>query len=145
MLRWQVFSVPLTLYLSPMFRRPVVYIQVMPGSATGSVVGAPRVVTEASLALSHPRTLMGEFGEVERCLRALLDKLGLCRWFARAPIALVHLVPEAHGGYTNVELRAFREAMVGAGAAQVFLLADHPPLTPLQQAEFMTFFAKSLL
>jgi hypothetical protein len=88
---------------------------------------------------------MGDFTAVELCFKEAISRLGLNEWYVRAPTALVHLIPKVEGGYTNVELRAFREAMVGAGAAQVYLLADHPPLTAAQQAEFTSFFSKSLL
>lgn len=69
----------------------------------------------------------------------------VARSYVRAPIVLAHLIPQVEGGYTNVELRAFREAMVGAGAAQVYLLADHPPPAVAQQAEFTSFFSRSVL
>jgi len=56
---------------------------------------------------------MGEFDEAQKSLRKVLEQLGLCRWYRAKPVALVHLVPQVEGGYTNVELRAFREAMLG--------------------------------
>mgnify|MGYP000356639003 CR=1 FL=1 len=128
-----------------MFRRPIVYVQIAAGTVTGSIAGAPRATTIASTALSHPRTLMGDFAEVEQCLRKMLEQLGLRRWYMAKPIALVHLVPQVEGGYTNVELRAFREAMAAAGAGEVYLLVDHPPLTSDQQTNFKRLLGRHLL
>lgn len=128
-----------------MLRRPLLYLQVTAGSATAQKIGTSQHVTIPCQALNHPRTLMGDFTAVEGCFKEVVSRLGLNEWYVRAPIALLHLIPKVEGGYTNVELRAFREAMVGAGAAQVYLLADHPPLTATQQSEFTSFFSKSLL
>ena len=128
-----------------MLRRPLLYLQVTAGSATAQKIGSSQQVTIPCQALNHPRTLMGDFTAVERCFKEVVSQLGLNEWYVRAPITLVHLIPKVDGGYTNVELRAFREAMVGAGAAQVYLLANHPPLTPAQQAEFTSLFSKNLL
>ena len=72
---------------------------------------------------------MGEFYEMKKSLRKVLEQLGLRRWYMAKPVVLVHLIPKVEGGYTNVELRAFREAMLAAGVGEVYLLIDHPPLT----------------
>lgn len=88
---------------------------------------------------------MGDFDEAEKSLRKVLEQLGLCRWYRAKPVALVHLVPQVEGGYTNVELRAFREAMLAAGAGEVYLLIDHPPLTAPQLADFKRVLGRRLL
>jgi hypothetical protein len=49
------------------------------------------------------------------------------------PHALVHLVPKAEGGYTSIELRAFKEAAEGAGAKMAWMCDDnYGPLTDQQ-------------
>jgi actin-like ATPase involved in cell morphogenesis len=68
---------------------------------------------------------MGEFQEVTACLKNVLQQLGSRPWLKAR--VLIHLVPAVEGGYTNVELRAFREAAEQAGAGPVWLLKDHPP------------------
>ena len=88
---------------------------------------------------------MGEFVEAEKALRKVLEQLGLRRWYMTKPVAVVHLVPQVVGGYTNVELRAFREAMLAAGAGEVYLLVDHPPLTAQQLADFRRVLGRRLL
>lgn len=40
------------------------------------------------------------------------------------PRVLVHLVPEMKGGYTDLELRFFREAVLGAGSGETFVLTN---------------------
>ena len=125
-----------------MFKRPVVYVQIRPGMAVAKRMDTSEQATATSVALSHPRTLMGDFTQVEACLKEVFETLGVRSWRSRAAIALIHLVPKADGGYTNVELRAFREAALGAGAAQAYLLADHPPLTSDQENEIKSFFGK---
>lgn len=115
-----------------MFQRAIAYVRITPGTATGSMAGSTRVTTVLSPAFSHPRSLMGDFDEAVKSLRKVLEQLGLCRWYMARPVALVHLLPQVEGGYTNVELRAFREAALAAGAGETYLLVDHPPLTAHQ-------------
>ena len=89
--------------------------------------------TVLSSALAHPRSLMGDYNEVEKSFKQLLAQLGFSRWYMRKPWALVHLIPHVEGGYTNVELRAFQEAMLGAGCESVFMLDyKEPPLNETQ-------------
>jgi hypothetical protein len=125
--------------------RPIVYFTVSPGTLNAQVVGSSERATVLSPALSHPRTLMGDFTAIESAMKEALSKLGLRGAFKRAPVVLTHLLPAAEGGYTNVELRAFREAALGAGAAQSWLLADHPPLSATDVADIKKHFGKAVL
>lgn len=128
----------------PLFR-PLVYIQVSSGQLVAQIVGTTERATVHSSALAHPRSLMGDFIGVEAAIREVLAKLGLRGWFRRAPVVLTHLLPQVEGGYTNVELRAFREAVLGAGASQSWLLADHPPLTANDVESVRKHFGKAVL
>jgi hypothetical protein len=128
-----------------MLNRPIVYFQVTAGAITAELVSDGSTVTLACSALTHPRTLMGEFTSVQTTMKEALVRLGLCSWFKRAPITLTHLIPQVEGGYTNVELRAFREAALGAGSAQAYLLADHAPLSTSEKLEIKQVFGRSLL
>lgn len=128
-----------------MLFRPFVYIKVSVGSLTAEVVGQANSVTVQCHALAHPRTLMGEFTEVQDAMKSALEQLGLLPWYKRAPISLTHLLPKVEGGYTNVELRAFREAALGAGSAHAYLLKDHPPLSTSDHSEIKKLFGKSIL
>lgn len=98
-----------------MFSTPLIYIQVHAGHLFARRIGGPgiRVACET---LNHPRTLMGDFMAVEACFKSVLKEQRVGGAFALSPAVVVHLVPEAAGGYTNVEERAFQEAAVAAGA-----------------------------
>lgn len=114
-----------------MLRPRFVYIQVTRGQATASIEPHIERATELTKALDHPRTLMGDFPGVEAAFKSLLAKLGLRAWYVRKPVALVHLPDPVDGGYTSVEMRAFREAALGAGCSEVWLLdSRQPALTP---------------
>lgn len=83
---------------------------------------------------------MGDFTAIEAAFKQVLSELGLKAWYKLAPVVLTHLVPQVEGGYTNVELRAFREAALGAGASQSYLLADYPPLSVAERQDVAHFF-----
>lgn len=128
-----------------MLFRPLVYFTVSPGTLNAQIVGSNERATVLSAAFSHPRSLMGDFTAVESAMKEALAKLGMKGTFKRAPVVLTHLLPEVEGGYTNVELRAFREAALGAGASQSWLLANHPPLSVTDVAEIKKHLGKSIL
>lgn len=128
-----------------MLFRPLVYLQVSQGAVRSSLVGAGESFLVASQGLSHPRTLMGDFVAVQEAIRESLQKAGVGGWFRRSPVVLVHLLPEPEGGYTNVELRAFREAALGAGAAQAWLLTNHPVLSSQDRESITKHFGRSIL
>lgn len=115
-----------------MFRNPLrkyVYVQVHRGHVLARVAGTNASARVMSSALDHPRTLMGDFGEVTSCLKSALKELKRSERMLLKPRLLVHLIPNLDGGYTNVELRAFREAGDSAGGYRTFLLADHDPIS----------------
>lgn len=127
-----------------MLRPRFVYFQVTKGQATASVEPHVERVIELTKALDHPRTLMGDFPGVEAAFKSLLAKLGLRTWYVRKPVALVHLPEPVAGGYTPVELRAFREAALGAGCSEVWLLdSREPALTPAKLEEVRANLTKS--
>ncbi len=49
----------------------------------------------------------------------------------------MHLPPDAAGGYTNVELRAFKEAAEMAGASFSFMSTFERPHTDQELAEIL--------
>ena len=113
-----------------MLRSRFVYFQVIRGSIVASVAPHDESVTELTAALEHPRTLMGDYAGFAAAFRTLLRKLGLGAWYQRKPWALVHLPEPTEGGYTPVELRAFREAAMEAGCSSVWMLGSRePPLS----------------
>jgi hypothetical protein len=117
-----------------MLARPVIYIQVYPGYLAARRIGGPGIRRECD-ALGHPRTLMGDYMAVEACFKSVLKELSTGGFLALSPAVVVHLVPEAAGGYTNVEERAFQEAAATAGARSCKVVTGGQPLTDVQVAE----------
>ena len=71
---------------------------------------------------------MGDFGVVAGSFTtALRELLPAFRLFK--PKGLIHLLPQLEGGYTNVELRAFKDAGESAGIGFVFLSTFERPHT----------------
>jgi hypothetical protein len=88
--------------------------------------------------LSHPRTLAGDFHAIHKGLRGILLELSTPMMKVIKPHALVHLVGKVQGGYTNIELRAFKEAVETAGARTGWLCDDkYEPLSDDQISEVL--------
>ena len=77
---------------------------------------------------------MGNYDEIEKSLSLLIAELRTVHRMWLKPKILVHLLPEFDGGYTDVELRAFREAGSSAGCAESWVLADYEIATDEQLA-----------
>ncbi|PKF48936.1 hypothetical protein [Enterovibrio nigricans] len=107
-----------------------IYYRINKGKVQATHVESGKVVTKICAALAHPRTLMGDFFEIEKCLKEISTELLPKTLFSLAPIAVVQLLETSEGGYTNVEVRAFREAALGAGARRVFFPESTSMLSP---------------
>lgn len=70
---------------------------------------------------AHPRTLMADFTAGEQLLKAFLRRLQGNSLFAVSPRVVLHLLGDPAGGFTSVEIRAFREMALGAGASEVLV------------------------
>jgi len=68
---------------------------------------------------AHPRTLVSDFTVAEQLLKAMVNRLLGSSIFAVSPKIVLHPLGDPAGGFTQVELRAFREMAYGAGASQV--------------------------
>ncbi|MDB5861968.1 MAG: rod shape-determining-related protein [Ramlibacter sp.] len=66
---------------------------------------------------AHPRTLLADFGAAELLLRALLPQVRGRSLFG-GPRFVMHLQDDPAGGFTQLEIRGFRELALGAGASQ---------------------------
>ena len=109
--------------------RNLIYIKVYKGYIEARTYGENNEKVFYSSGLSHPRSLADNFIEVETTFKQALSEQP-DKWFGLIkPTVLVHLVPKVEGGYTQAELRFFREAAQGAGARKVYLMANqYPPL-----------------
>ncbi len=120
-----------------MFRRKVIYVQVHAGYFIARLIGDSRSVRRECQALAHPRTLAGDFTQIQAALASVFKEFWGPQMWLLKPHALIHLVPKVEGGYTNIELRAFKEAAECAGAKMSWMCTDkYGPLSDEQLAEF---------
>jgi hypothetical protein len=78
----------------------------------------------------------GDFGVVAGSFTtALRELLPAFRLFK--PKGLIHLLPPLEGGYTNVELRAFKDAGESAGIGFAFLSTLERPHTDTELLEVL--------
>ncbi|HHC6693706.1 hypothetical protein CGJ04_23045 [Vibrio parahaemolyticus] len=103
-----------------MFKSTHVYYRFKRGEVQATHLESGKAVNKICPALAHPRTLMGDFYEIEKCLKDISAELLPKTLFSFSPIAIVQLLETSEGGYTNVEIRAFREAVLGTGARRVY-------------------------
>jgi len=68
---------------------------------------------------AHPRSLVSDFTVAEQLLKAFLRRLQGRSIFALSPKVVMHPLGDPAGGYTQVEIRAFQEMAMGAGASRV--------------------------
>lgn len=131
------------------FLIPIVYIQVSPGLLTVRSVKTGAVVSEvpelvvahgpkpkhvaagaearrqgggASQVVNpfaHPRSLVSDFAAGEQLLKAFLNRVCKRSLLAASPRVVLHLLGDPAGGFTEVEIRAFQEMALGAGAFKV--------------------------
>lgn len=78
---------------------------------------------------AHPRSLISDFTLAEQFVKLAMRRVVGRSVFRLTPKVIVHLPGEPEGGYTQVELRAFRELAFSAagGARQVDVVAGREP------------------
>lgn len=104
--------------------KKLIYIKVYRGFIEARTVGENNEKQFRSEGLNHPRSLAGDFTEVEKTLKEAISTQPKVLFGLIKPKVLIHLVPEMEGGYTDLELRFFREAALGGGASEIFLMTD---------------------
>ncbi|MGS0689023.1 rod shape-determining protein MreB [Shewanella sp. 30m-9] len=70
---------------------------------------------------SHPRALLNDFFVAERLLKEIINQLAGKKLLSPAPIIIIHPMEKTEGGLTMIEIRAFREMAIGAGARDVVI------------------------
>ena len=133
----------------PSFLSPLLYVQISPerltvrNVKTGETISEPpqmaiehapkpRVLAVGSQAatatgtsvevvnpFAHPRSLVSDFTVGEQLLKAFLGRMGSRSPFRAAPRIVFHPLGHPEGGFTQVEIRAFHEMALGAGASDV--------------------------
>ena len=77
---------------------------------------------------AHPRTPLGDFTLAEQLLRDFLRRMPANRWLRIQPLVIIHPLGDWAGGLTQIELRAFQELALGAGARRA-MVRDGAPLS----------------
>ena len=83
---------------------------------------------------AHPRSMVSDFTVGELTLKAFMRRVQGSSLFRPAPRVVMHLLGEPAGGFTQVEIRAFHEMALGAGASKATVwqgraLGDHELLS----------------
>ncbi len=79
----------------------------------------------------HPRLLIANFPRAEKVMAHAFKHVCRSRVFSPSPRVVVQPMEKLEGGLTDVEVRAFREMCLGAGAREVVVYVG-APLTPAQ-------------
>jgi rod shape-determining protein MreB and related proteins len=74
---------------------------------------------------AHPRSLVSDFYTAEVLIKHLLKNLLASSLFAISPRIVMHPLGSPEGGFTQVELRAFKEMALAAGASEVVVWTGH--------------------
>jgi rod shape-determining protein MreB and related proteins len=69
---------------------------------------------------THPRMLVSDFTVAEQILKTMIRRMKRS-FFAASPVIIMHPIGNPLGGYTQVEIRVFRELAIGAGASEVIV------------------------
>ena len=75
---------------------------------------------------AHPRSLVSDFASAEALIRIQLQRVLGKGWLRVAPSVVMHTLGNPDGGFTQVELRAFREMALGAGASTARVWTGRP-------------------
>lgn len=74
----------------------------------------------------HPRSLVSDFTVGEQLLKAFIHRLRPHSPLRMAPRIVMHPLGSPEGGYTQVEIRAFHEMALGAGASEAVVREGRP-------------------
>ena len=69
----------------------------------------------------HPRTLLADFTVASETLKYSMRMLMSKSLFAPSPVVIFQPLEADEGGYTQVEIRAFEELCIRAGARKVYI------------------------
>ncbi|MCU7833676.1 MAG: rod shape-determining protein [gamma proteobacterium symbiont of Taylorina sp.] len=70
---------------------------------------------------SHPRTLISNFSAAEKILQNIFSALPQGKFKLALPVAVIHPMEKIDGGLTQIEFRAFKELLLGAGCREAVI------------------------
>lgn len=68
---------------------------------------------------AHPRSLVSDFTVADQLLKEFIRRMPGQSFIRLAPVVVMHPQGEPEGGFTQVEIRAFHELAMSAGASRV--------------------------
>ena len=74
----------------------------------------------------HPRSLISDFTVGEQLLKLMLARVNSSSGLVVPPRVVMHPLGDPAGGFTQVEIRAFHEMAIGAGASEVKVWQGRP-------------------
>jgi hypothetical protein len=90
--------------------------------------------------LGHPRTLAGDWRELEKVVAEIIKFYGPVYHRLIKPMVLFHFIPKQEGGYTSSELRTFQE--VGRTSGAKFCLMCEEKYGPLTNEQLSSIFKR---
>lgn len=96
------------------------------GAEAKSLIG--RVGFDVENPFSHPRQLIANFQKAEKILQHAVRMACGKKLFSPSPRIVLQPMEKLEGGLTEVEIRAFRELCLGAGAREVVIYVGSPLL-----------------
>lgn len=99
--------------------KSILYLEVRKGLIKATELKSGRTTTKISKALTHPRSLMGDFFGVTKCIESIVKELSPKKFLSGPTTIIIHLLENGDGGFSNVETRAFKEAALSAGGQRV--------------------------
>lgn len=105
---------------------PLVAVEKKNGRSTVAAVGSRAYsVSGKNIEIvdpfSHPRSLISDFAAAEKLLQHIFRKLVGDTLLAPSPIVVIQPMEKTQGGLTEIEVRAFRELALGAGAREALV------------------------
>ena len=108
------------------------YFVVTQGRLKVTDLNSGKVIESSLQPASHPRTPIGNFEKLEEIFAQAIKEIGGKSFFRPSPVVYLHLLDEIEGGYTQIEVRAFKEAALGGGAREIFMPESRTILTVQQ-------------
>lgn len=96
------------------------------GTEAQSLIG--RVGFEVENPFLHPRQLIANFQKAEKILQHAVRMACGKKLFSPSPRIVLQPMEKLEGGLTEIEIRAFRELCLGAGAREVVIYVGSPLL-----------------
>lgn len=110
--------------------RKLIYVKLEKNQVVCRIVGDTHDQVFPTSALSHPRTMAGEFDDLVKLFDNILEYYYTWPDMFFRPKLLIHFVEKVNGGYTSSERLIMKKASEEAGSALTWLLADeHGPLS----------------